>query len=109
MTTFTAFGFSTRSVSAKIFAAVIISIFTDPKIEMITAANIFAETERVENPNAVKVVMDRDSNALYFSRSVIPFAREKDTAPRYYRHQGIYGYSTRFLLRFVKWKPTLLE
>jgi 3-deoxy-manno-octulosonate cytidylyltransferase (CMP-KDO synthetase) len=85
------------------------AMITDPKIEMITAANVFGKNEPVENPNAVKVVLDRDSNALYFSRSAIPFAREKNFAPRHYRHQGIYGYSTRFLLRFVKWKPTLLE
>jgi 3-deoxy-manno-octulosonate cytidylyltransferase (CMP-KDO synthetase) len=85
------------------------AMIADPAIDMITAANVFGKNESVENPNTVKVVLDRDSNALYFSRSVIPFARENDIAPRHYRHQGIYGYSTRFLLRFVKWKPTLLE
>ncbi len=81
----------------------------DSKIGMITAANVFGKNEPAENPNAVKVVLDRDSNALYFSRSAIPFARDRDVAPPRYRHQGIYGYSTRFLLRFVQWKPTLLE
>ena len=81
----------------------------DSKIGMITAANVFGKNEPAENPNAVKVVLDRDSNALYFSRGAIPFSRDGGTAPTRYRHQGIYGYSTRFLLRFVQWKPTLLE
>ena len=85
------------------------AMIADSKIEMITAANVFGKNEPVENPNAVKVVLDRDSNALYFSRCAIPFARDGDIAPTRYRHQGIYGYSTRFLLRFVQWKPTLLE
>ena len=85
------------------------AMIVDSKIEMITAANVFGKNEPVENPNAVKVVLDRDSNALYFSRSAIPFFRDGGTAPPRYRHQGIYGYSTRFLLRFVQWKPTLLE
>ena len=80
-------------------------------IEMITAANVFAPDEDVTNPNAVKVVLDAEKNALYFSRSPIPFARDGTAASRvpWYRHQGIYGYSARLLLAFVKWKPTPLE
>lgn len=77
-------------------------------LEMITAANVFTESDDVTNPNAVKVVLDREGNALYFSRSPIPFVRDTQVIP-FYRHQGIYGYSTKFLLQFVKWKPGKLE
>jgi 3-deoxy-manno-octulosonate cytidylyltransferase (CMP-KDO synthetase) len=63
----------------------------------------------VQNPNAVKVVLDREGNALYFSRSPIPFLRNASAAVPFYRHQGLYGYSLQFLLQFVKWKPSLLE
>ncbi len=77
-------------------------------LEMITAANVFAEGDDVGNPNTVKVVLDRAGNALYFSRSPIPFIRDAHVIP-FYRHQGIYGYSTKFLLQFVKWKPGKLE
>lgn len=77
-------------------------------IEMITAANVFAEGDDISNPNAVKVVLDRAGNGLYFSRSPIPFIRDTHVIP-FYRHQGIYGYSTKFLLQFVKWKPGKLE
>jgi 3-deoxy-manno-octulosonate cytidylyltransferase (CMP-KDO synthetase) len=80
----------------------------NPAIEMITAANPIAGAEQAASPHAVKVVLDRASNALYFSRSPIPFFRESDSAA-YHRHQGIYGYSKKFLLQFVKWKPTPLE
>jgi len=79
----------------------------DKAIEMITAASAFGSDEDVGNPNAVKVVLDRKGNALYFSRSAIPFGREG--SPSYLRHQGIYGYSVKFLLQFVKWKPGVLE
>ena len=81
----------------------------DKAIDMITAANAFGPEEDVTNPNAVKVILDCDSNALYFSRSPIPFVRDAKIPVQYYRHQGIYGYSLPFLLDFVKWQPTALE
>jgi len=84
-------------------------MMSDKKIGMITAATVFGKNEVIENPNAVKVILDRSSNALYFSRSPIPFVRDGKIPVQYYRHQGIYGYSLPFLLEFVKWKPTMLE
>jgi 3-deoxy-manno-octulosonate cytidylyltransferase (CMP-KDO synthetase) len=87
----------------------------DRKIAMITAAHPFAKGDDVTNPNLVKVVLDRNSDALYFSRSVIPNVERvfnpssRVENPRHFRHLGIYGYSTRFLLQFVKWKPGVLE
>ena len=81
----------------------------DKSMCMITAANTYAVGEDVTNPNAVKVVLDRSSNALYFSRSPIPFVRSDGSSPVFYRHQGIYGYSIDFLLQFVRWKPGVLE
>jgi 3-deoxy-manno-octulosonate cytidylyltransferase (CMP-KDO synthetase) len=54
------------------------------------------------------VVTDCNGNALYFSRSVLPFARSPYAKP-YLRHLGIYGYSRKFLLQFVKWRPSPLE
>lgn len=85
------------------------TIKADRKIAMITAAHPFAKGEDVTNPNLVKVVLDRHSDALYFSRSVIPHARPDGQLPAYFRHLGIYGYTTRFLQEFVHWKPGVLE
>ena len=78
-------------------------------IEMITSASVFAADDDLWNPNMVKVVLDRESNGLYFSRWPIPFVRADGVRPNFYRHQGIYGYTTKFLLQFVKWKPGILE
>lgn len=78
-------------------------------VEMITSASVFEEGDDVANPNAVKVVVDRKGDALYFSRSPIPYVRNATPGLRFFRHQGIYGYSLKVLFQFVKWKPTLLE
>src|SRR5690349_2334632 len=51
------------------------AMIKDRKIEMITAANAFATEAEVQNPNMVKVVLDREGNGLYFSRSPIPYVR----------------------------------
>lgn len=85
------------------------TLAANPSIPMITAANPFAPGEDVSNPNAVKVVLDRASDALYFSRSPVPHPRDRSTRVTHYRHQGIYGYTRKFLLQFVRWKPGVLE
>ncbi|HEV2094955.1 MAG TPA: 3-deoxy-manno-octulosonate cytidylyltransferase [Chthoniobacterales bacterium] len=79
------------------------------KVQMVTAAHPFSETADIRSPHQVKVVLDRNNDALYFSRSVIPFKRTAKVQPRYLRHQGIYGYRRAMLLRLVRWKPTPLE
>ena len=81
----------------------------DPKLEMITAAHPFDRPAEAASPHQVKVVLDRQSNALYFSRSAIPSLRDSSKPPRYLRHQGIYGYTRELLLQFVRWKPSPLE
>jgi 3-deoxy-manno-octulosonate cytidylyltransferase (CMP-KDO synthetase) len=93
------------AIVAKLAAA----MAKDRKIEMITSASVFTPEDDITNPNMVKVVLDRSGNGLYFSRSAIPYVRNDGLRPQFYRHQGIYGYSTRFLLQFVKWKPGILE
>jgi 3-deoxy-manno-octulosonate cytidylyltransferase (CMP-KDO synthetase) len=87
------------------------TLLADPGLDMVTAANVFPVGDDVQNPNAVKVVVDRCGNALYFSRSAIPYPRDAGQAPSvpYLRHQGLYGYSLAFLLQFVKWKASALE
>jgi 3-deoxy-manno-octulosonate cytidylyltransferase (CMP-KDO synthetase) len=79
------------------------------KLEMITAAQPFADPREAESPHQVKVVVDQKNNALYLSRAAIPFARESSATPQYFRHQGIYGYTRDLLLRFVRWKTSPLE
>lgn len=96
-------------VDPKIVAKLASTMAKDKNIEMITSASVFAPDDDLSNPNMVKVVLDREKNGLYFSRSVIPYLRGDGLKPAYYRHQGLYGYTTKFLLQFVKWKPGILE
>lgn len=62
-----------------------------------------------ENPNAVKVVTDRNGFALYFSRSLIPFPREGGVPAEPLLHWGLYAYRRDFLYDFVSWSPGRLE
>lgn len=83
----------------------------DEACPMVTAANPMAPDDPdLENPNVVKVTIDRRGYALTFSRSLIPYPRNPDTPGlRYLRHKGIYGYRRDFLLQFVSWEPSVLE
>ena len=82
---------------------------SNPKIEMVTAAHPFESAAQALSPHQVKVIVDVDGNALYFSRYAIPFPRNRSVPIKYLRHQGIYGFRRKALLDFVKWKPTPLE
>lgn len=69
---------------------------------------ISAETE-INNPNNVKVVVDQNGYALYFSRSVIPYPREKNVGVRYFQHIGIYAFRKQALLDFYQLPMKSLE
>lgn len=76
----------------------------DPIVTLATAAS----PDDLENPNAVKVVLDRDGYALYFSRSQIPYPRRAGVAPSW-RHVGLYGYQLETLLELATLPPSPLE
>lgn len=63
----------------------------------------------INDPNIVKVVFDNDGFAIYFSRSAIPFNRDKSKNVNYYKHIGLYVYRKSFLDKLVKMKPAKLE
>ncbi|MDN3619070.1 3-deoxy-manno-octulosonate cytidylyltransferase [Polaribacter undariae] len=65
--------------------------------------------EDIENPNNVKVITDVDNLAIYFSRSVIPFHRDKDIAVKYYKHKGVYAFRKQALIDFYNTPMTPLE
>ncbi|MFN2477142.1 MAG: 3-deoxy-manno-octulosonate cytidylyltransferase [Chthoniobacterales bacterium] len=81
----------------------------DRNLEMITAAHPFSDPADITSPHQVKVVLNSDGDALYFSRSAIPFLRDEQAQVRRLRHQGIYGYTRDLLLRLVRWKQSPLE
>ena len=82
---------------------------SDRALQIVTAAHPFSKSDDVDSPNQVKVVIDANGRALYFSRAAIPFVQGNATPARFLRHQGIYGFRRAALLQFVKWKPSPLE
>ena len=82
---------------------------------MATLAVPITDAEEAFNPNAVKVVMDAQGYALYFSRATIPWDRERYAASRdiigdtLLRHIGIYAYRAGFIRRYIAWAPCPLE
>jgi 3-deoxy-manno-octulosonate cytidylyltransferase (CMP-KDO synthetase) len=79
-----------------------------PHCAMATAAVAIHDQSEIANPNAVKVVLSKNNEALYFSRSAIPFDRNHNS-PIYYRHLGIYAYRTGFLKAFSNLAISPLE
>ena len=75
---------------------------------MVTWAQRISNPRDLENPNIVKVVFDKNRDALYFSRWPIPYARDNAEA-NHYRHFGIYAYHRDFLLQYVQLSRTPLE
>lgn len=82
---------------------------------MATLAVQIQDAEEAFNPNAVKVVMDAQGYALYFSRATIPWERDrfmqsKETVgDNFLRHIGLYAYRAGFIRRYVQWAPSPLE
>jgi 3-deoxy-manno-octulosonate cytidylyltransferase (CMP-KDO synthetase) len=85
------------------------TLLENPDLPMITAANPITDEAQVDDPNIVKVVLDCDGEALYFSRSPIPYRRTRPDGLEIYRHMGLYGYRCDFLDQFVSWPPSMLE
>ena len=89
----------------------LIRIFEEDKEEKVDVASlmeIITDAEVIANPNNVKVVVNKNNEALYFSRSVIPFERAAVGAP-YYKHIGIYAYRKRALEEFTLLPASVLE
>ena len=69
-----------------------------------------SDSNEINNPNNVKVIVDSDNYALYFSRSVIPFNRDVNSNEiDYFKHIGVYGFTKQALINFSKLPPSKLE
>lgn len=98
-------------VQKRILAS-LLDLFVENKSASVQVASlmyrIYTE-EDICNPNHVKVVVDSHNNALYFSRSAIPFYRNKNENPLYYKHVGIYAYKKEALIQFTQMPKSALE
>ena len=84
----------------------------NPDCPMATLAACFDNIEQVKNPNIVKVILDANNYAIYFSRSVIPYNRDAEGVGKtenYLRHLGIYAYRKDMLLKITTLEQTPLE
>ena len=92
--------------------AKVIEVFRNDKGKKVDLASLMCEIteeEEINNPNIVKVVVDQSGFALYFSRSVIPYPRERNVGVRYFRHIGIYAFRKQALLDFYSLPMKSLE
>ena len=81
----------------------------DPGLPMVTAAHTISDETDLTDPNVVKVVRAISGDALYFSRSPLPFYRDPAGTPPALRHIGLYGFRQEFLQQFIAWPPSPLE
>ena len=85
-------------------------ILQDKSAEMATLCAVIEDEQEVSDPNVVKVVLNKNNHALYFSRSTIPYNRDGNNWQGMYRkHLGIYAYRRDFILNFSRLDPTPLE
>jgi 3-deoxy-manno-octulosonate cytidylyltransferase (CMP-KDO synthetase) len=83
--------------------------FNHPEVKIVTLKKKINHVEEKESSNVVKVVTDKNGNALYFSRSIIPFQRNQKVGVHYFKHIGLYGFERQTLLKISKLLPAQLE
>ncbi|MCK4493136.1 MAG: 3-deoxy-manno-octulosonate cytidylyltransferase, partial [Methylococcales bacterium] len=103
-------------ISPEYIRAVAQVLANQTRAKVATLAAKTYDIKAVFNPNTVKVVMDKQGYALYFSRAPIPWDREQFKTPQdrvlskpYYRHIGLYSYRVDFLKRYCQWEASYLE
>jgi 3-deoxy-manno-octulosonate cytidylyltransferase (CMP-KDO synthetase) len=83
--------------------------FNDASVQVASLMQPLTDPELISDPNYVKVAVDINFNSLFFSRSVIPYPRNKQIAIPYYEHIGVYAFRKSALLEFTSWPITPLE
>jgi len=83
--------------------------FNDASVQVASLMQSLNDDELIADPNYVKVAVDKNMNSLFFSRSVIPYRRNKEMSIVYYEHIGIYAFRKQALLNFTQWPVSPLE
>ena len=78
-------------------------------VQVASLMQIMTDAKLIEDPNYVKVAVNKNMEALMFSRSVIPYHRDKQAAAVYYEHIGVYAFRKQALMDFTNWPITPLE
>jgi len=87
----------------------LLNTFNDPAVQVASLMQVLKEEQFIADPNYVKVAVDKNMNSLMFSRSPIPYHRDKSVSPVYYEHVGVYAFRKQALLNFTNWAITPLE
>jgi len=87
----------------------LIRLFNNSSVSVASMMQILEKPEEIDDPNFVKVAIDKKNDALFFSRSRIPFPRDTNTAVTYYEHIGVYAFRKQALLDFISWPMGTLE
>ena len=90
----------------------VLSVFKDDQKQEIDLASLMvhiSDVDEIQNPNSVKVIVDQRNFALYFSRSPIPYYRDKTVQTTYFKHKGVYAFRKSALLDFTKLPIQMLE
>lgn len=83
--------------------------FEDPSVQVGSLMQVLSDEALIADPNYVKVCVDKSMNALFFSRSVVPYPRNKAIAIAYYEHIGVYAFRKQALIDFTMWPVSPLE
>jgi 3-deoxy-manno-octulosonate cytidylyltransferase (CMP-KDO synthetase) len=81
----------------------------DKQVDLASLMVHITDEEEINNPNTVKVVVDTFDFALYFSRSPIPYPRDKTVSVKYFKHKGVYAFRKEALLDFYRLPMLTLE
>jgi 3-deoxy-manno-octulosonate cytidylyltransferase (CMP-KDO synthetase) len=87
----------------------LLMVFEDPTVQVASLMQVMKDAKHIGDENYVKVAVDLNNNSLFFSRSVIPYARNKGVPINYYEHIGVYAFRKKALLDFTSWPMTPLE
>ena len=87
----------------------LLNVFEDENVQVASLMQVLTDEKLIADPNYVKVAVDKNMNSLMFSRSVIPYHRDKNIAPVYYEHIGVYAFRKQALINFTNWQITPLE
>ncbi|OPZ19094.1 MAG: 3-deoxy-manno-octulosonate cytidylyltransferase [Bacteroidetes bacterium ADurb.BinA245] len=83
--------------------------FDEASVQVASMMQAISSLDDIMDPNFVKVAVDKNNNSLFFSRSVIPYPRDRNYPTVYYEHIGVYAFRKNALLRFTQWPITPLE
>ncbi len=87
----------------------LLNVFDDETVQVASLMQVLYDEKFINDPNYVKVAVDKNMISLFFSRSVIPYLRDKNIAVTYYEHIGVYAFRKQALLNFTNWPITPLE